>query len=92
MSTCSKEERTAFTDFLSPRAKDVEGAERPLAEALEAATLCESLRDKYAPDVTRFFSQAPPSPPKPPAAAAAPAPAAKASTPAPKTPPKRPAR
>jgi cytosol alanyl aminopeptidase len=88
---CTKEERTAFADFLSARAKDVEGAERPLAEALEAATSCESLRDKYAPDVTRFFSQAPP-PPKPPAAAPAPAPAAKTSAPAPKAPPKRPAR
>jgi alanyl aminopeptidase len=94
---CSKEERSAASDFFQPRAKDVEGSERPLAEALEAASLCEALRDKYAADVSHFFATAAP----PTAPAAAPAQAApKATSPAPKAsgpgvtaaPPKRPAR
>jgi aminopeptidase N len=75
---CSKEERTAAADFFQPRAKEVEGAERPLAEALEGASLCEALHDKYAGDVTRFFAQ----PPKAPA----PPPTVKTSPPAPVTP------
>jgi aminopeptidase N len=42
---CSAEERTAVSRFLEPRVKEVEGAERPLAEGLEAASLCEALHD-----------------------------------------------
>jgi aminopeptidase N len=73
---CSKEERTEAADFFEPRTKEIEGTERPLAEALEAASLCLALRDKYASSVTRFFAPAPlpkevlaPAPPVKPAAA-----------------------
>jgi aminopeptidase N len=67
---CSKEERDAVADFFQPRTKDLEGTERPLAEALEGASFCLALRDKYAASVTRFF--APPPPPKVAVAPAAP--------------------
>jgi alanyl aminopeptidase len=56
---CSTEERTAVADFFQPRTKEIEGTDRPLAEALEAASLCLELRDKYAASVSRFFSPAP---------------------------------
>jgi aminopeptidase N len=84
---CSKEDRSAATDFFQPRSKDVEGSARPLAEALEAASLCEALRDKYAADVTHFFAQ-PAASQKAPAPVVAPAPAVTK----PSAPPKKPAR
>jgi aminopeptidase N len=71
---CSKEERTAVAEFFQPRVKEIEGTERPLAEALEAASSCVALRDKFAPNVTSFFAT--PAPPPPPKVVAAPKPAA----------------
>jgi cytosol alanyl aminopeptidase len=64
-SDCAADERSAATAFLSPHIKEVEGAERPVAEASESATLCEALHDKYTPSVSHFFAGgAPAAPPK----------------------------
>jgi cytosol alanyl aminopeptidase len=57
-SVCSADERAAVSAFFQPRVKEVPGAERPLAEALESASLCEALHDKYADSVHRFFAAA----------------------------------
>jgi cytosol alanyl aminopeptidase len=78
--SCSAEERNAASAFLTPRVKELEGAERALAEGIENATLCEAFHDKYANSVTRFFAAgggAAPPPPPPPKPAATPAPAPK---------------
>ncbi len=72
---CSTEERTAVAEFFQPRTKEIEGTERPLAEALEEASLCIALRDKYAAGVSRFF--APPPPPTAPVVPPVPAKTAK---------------
>jgi aminopeptidase N len=76
---CSAEERSAVAEFFQPRTKDIEGTERPLAEALEAASLCLALRDKYSASVTRFLAI--PSPAKAVTTPAAPLKAAKPSHP-----------
>jgi aminopeptidase N len=91
-SVCSAEERSAVTAFFQPRVKEVTGADRPLAEALESASLCEALHEKYSGSVHQFFATvAAPPPPKappvtPPKANAPP------SAPAPAKPAKKPAR
>jgi cytosol alanyl aminopeptidase len=50
---CTKAELTASTEFYSSHAVGMEGAARPLAEALEAAALCAALRAEGAPSLTR---------------------------------------
>jgi hypothetical protein len=54
---CTKEEKDEVEAFFTPRVKEVEGAERPLAEGLEAATLCTELRAQAAPVVTKYFAK-----------------------------------
>jgi cytosol alanyl aminopeptidase len=41
---CTKEAANERAAFYTPRAKDIEGAARPLAESLEIVTLCSELR------------------------------------------------
>jgi alanyl aminopeptidase len=53
---CTKTEIDRATSFFMPKAKDVEGAQRPLEEALESASLCQALRDKDGSSVDRFFN------------------------------------
>jgi alanyl aminopeptidase len=83
-SVCSAEERSAVTAFFQPRAKEVTGAERPLAEALESASLCEALHDKYSGSVHQFFATvAAAPPPKAPPVATTPKASAPTNAPAP---------
>jgi alanyl aminopeptidase len=78
---CSAEERTAAMAFFQPRLKEVEGADRPMAEAFESASLCEALHDKYASSVSHFFAPGtPPTPPPPKPAVDTPKPAAPPAT------------
>lgn len=55
-SVCTLEERDDLAQFLTPRAREIEGGARPLAEGLEAATLCASLRQSGAPGVHRWLA------------------------------------
>lgn len=50
---CTKAEQAERAAFYGPRAADIEGAARPLAEALEAASLCAELRAYGAASLTR---------------------------------------
>jgi aminopeptidase N len=50
---CTRAERDEAEAFFKPRAKDIEGAERPLAEALEAAALCAELRTHGTPAIAK---------------------------------------
>ena len=50
---CTKAEQAERAAFYGPRAVDIEGAARPLAEALEAASLCAELRAHGASPLTR---------------------------------------
>ncbi len=50
---CTKGEIEERRAFYTTRAADIEGAERPLAEALENATLCAELRSHAASSLTR---------------------------------------
>jgi aminopeptidase N len=50
---CTKAEQAERAAFYGPRAVDIEGAARPLAEALEAASLCAELRVYGASSLTR---------------------------------------
>ena len=50
---CTKAEQEERAAFYGPRAVDIEGAARPLAEALEAASLCAELRANGASSLTR---------------------------------------
>ena len=50
---CTKAEQAERAAFYGPRAVDIEGAARPLAEALEAASLCAELRAHGAGPLTR---------------------------------------
>jgi alanyl aminopeptidase len=54
---CTREERDQVDAFYTPRAKEIDGAERPLAEALETASLCVELRARGANDVTKYFQK-----------------------------------
>jgi aminopeptidase N len=53
---CTKEEVDRASAFFTPKAVDVEGAPRPLAEALEGAAACQMLREKDAGAVDKFFN------------------------------------
>jgi alanyl aminopeptidase len=53
---CTKDEVSRASTFFTPKAADVEGSERPLAEALESASLCQALRDEDGGSVDRFFN------------------------------------
>jgi hypothetical protein len=53
---CTKAEVDRASTFFTPKAADVEGAQRPLAEALEEASACQMLRDKDAGAVDKFFN------------------------------------
>ncbi len=55
---CSKEDIGRLAGFFSPKSVDVEGSARPLAEAIETAALCTSIREKDQPAVDRFFKVA----------------------------------
>lgn len=50
---CTKAELEERTELYTSRAKSIEGAARPLAEALEAASLCAELRSHGASTLTR---------------------------------------
>ena len=50
---CTKAEQAESAAFYGPHAADIEGAARPLAEALEAASLCAELRAFGASKLTR---------------------------------------
>jgi len=79
---CTKDEIDRASTFFTPKVADVEGAARPLAEALESAGLCQTLHDQDAPKVDAFFNvkragAVKPAAPAKAAAAARPAAAAK---------------
>jgi aminopeptidase N len=50
---CSAAEVEARAAFYEPRAKEIDGAARRLAQALEGARLCASLRERAAPSFAR---------------------------------------
>ena len=50
---CTKAELEERKAFYVPRAADIEGASRPLAEAIEASSLCAELRGHAARSLTR---------------------------------------
>lgn len=55
---CTKNEIDERKSFYAPRAATIEGAERPLAESLENATLCAELRTHSASGLTRALLNA----------------------------------
>ena len=52
---CTKEEVERMSSFFGPKAAEMDGARRPLEEALEAASFCQTLHDKDAATVDQFF-------------------------------------
>jgi aminopeptidase N len=54
---CTKAERDDVRAFFTPRAKNLEGASRPLAESLEYASLCAELRERGGPAVTKALTK-----------------------------------
>jgi aminopeptidase N len=50
---CSKADADERAAFYGPRVASIEGAARPLAEALEAVSLCAALREKGAPSLRK---------------------------------------
>jgi cytosol alanyl aminopeptidase len=50
---CSEEDAAARAAFYEPRVRPIEGAERRLAEALEAVSLCSALRERTAKSFTK---------------------------------------
>jgi cytosol alanyl aminopeptidase len=50
---CSEEDAAARAAFYEPRARPIEGADRRLAEALEAVSLCAALRERAATSFTK---------------------------------------
>ena len=50
---CTKAEQEERAAFYTPRAAEIEGATRALAESLEGASLCAELRTSGAPSLTR---------------------------------------
>jgi aminopeptidase N len=54
---CTQGERDEAKAFFGPRAKDIEGAARPLAEALEAASLCAELRARGGPALAKALAK-----------------------------------
>jgi aminopeptidase N len=59
---CTGEEVDRASAFFTPKVDEVEGTRRPLAEALESASLCRTLREKAGAKVDRFFKVKPASP------------------------------
>ncbi|HSY24775.1 MAG TPA: M1 family metallopeptidase [Polyangiaceae bacterium] len=55
-SACGAAERDDAKAFFTNAMKDVEGAQRPLDEAIERADLCTALRDHGAADVTAWLA------------------------------------
>jgi alanyl aminopeptidase len=55
MYACTAAEREHAAQFFTPRAKDLEGSRRLLAESLETSARCTELRAAAAPAVDRFF-------------------------------------
>ena len=51
--TCTQPDLDQARAFYTSRAGDLEGAERPLAQALESASLCVALRAKAAPEIAK---------------------------------------
>jgi alanyl aminopeptidase len=54
---CVREELDEVRAFYTKRAATIEGAERPLAEALEAAGLCVELRESVRPAIAKYFAK-----------------------------------
>jgi alanyl aminopeptidase len=54
---CSREELAEVRAFYTKRAAAIEGAERPLAEALEGAGLCVDLRESVRPGLAKYFAR-----------------------------------
>jgi alanyl aminopeptidase len=54
---CTRAEREDVKAFFEPRVKDIEGAERPLAEALEASSLCVELRARGGQAVAKALAK-----------------------------------
>ena len=54
---CSREELVEVRAFYSKRAATIEGADRPLAEALEGAGLCVELRESVRPGLAKYFGR-----------------------------------
>jgi alanyl aminopeptidase len=54
---CSKDQKDAIQAFLAPRAKELEGAVRPLAENAEEAAACIALRAQGADAVATYFKK-----------------------------------
>jgi alanyl aminopeptidase len=54
---CTPEARDEVEAFLRPKTKEIEGSKRPLAEALEQASLCIALHAKDAPAIAKFFAK-----------------------------------
>ena len=52
---CTKSERDDAEAFFAARARTIEGAERPLAEALESSGLCVELRAKASASASTYF-------------------------------------
>jgi aminopeptidase N len=55
--SCDRASRDELARFLGERARDIEGAQRPLAEAVEEADLCIALRAHAQGAVETFFSR-----------------------------------
>ncbi len=54
--TCTKPDLDAASAFFSEHVREVEGAQRPLAEAIETARLCIALREHGAEAVSRYLA------------------------------------
>jgi alanyl aminopeptidase len=52
---CDPQDRREYASFFGPRVKDVEGAARPYAQALEAIDLCIALKKAQVPSVAAFL-------------------------------------
>ena len=50
---CTTEDAAALSAFYGPRAAEIEGAARPLAESLEAVSLCAALRERTGTSFTK---------------------------------------
>jgi aminopeptidase N len=56
-SSCKRDEVEKLYAFVAPRAKEMEGADRELDEAVEEGRLCVELHDRAAPAATQFFAK-----------------------------------
>ena len=53
---CTQPDVEQARAFFSARSRDLEGSERPLAQALESASLCVALRAKVGPEIAKAIS------------------------------------